>query len=81
MRIKTLLCLAALTAGTAISMAQSNVYSLNIVGYVTKTNHSGYQIISNPLNATNNHLSSLYPTAPDFTTIYRFSTGTATSRR
>jgi hypothetical protein len=75
MRIRTLLCLAALTAGVATTMAQSNVYSLNIVGYVTKTNSPGYQIISNPLNATNNSLSSLYPNAPDFTTVYRFQGG------
>jgi len=32
-------------------MAQSNVYSLNIVGYVNKTIPSGYSLIANPLKA------------------------------
>ncbi len=44
-------------------MAQSNVYSLNIVGYVTKTFTGGspskYTAVANPLNATNNTLNSL----------------------
>jgi len=75
MRIKTLLCLAALTAGVATTMAQSNVYSLNIVGYVTKTNATGFAIISNPLSATNNNIASLYADAPDNTKIARFENG------
>ena len=41
MRTKALLCAAALAAGTAASMAQSNVYSLNIVGYVNVPLTSG----------------------------------------
>jgi hypothetical protein len=72
MRTKTLLCLAALTAGVATSMAQSNVYSLNIVGYVTKTNVPGFALIANPLNATNNNISALYSDAPALTKIIRF---------
>jgi len=72
MRIKTLLCLAALTAGVATSMAQSNVYSLNIVGYVTVTNSPGLKIISNPLNSTNNTITSLFSDAPALTKIFRF---------
>jgi hypothetical protein len=75
MRIKTLLCLAALTAGVATTMAQSNVYSLNIVGYVTKTNNTGYSIIANPLNATNNQISSLFANAPDNSQVFRFEGG------
>jgi hypothetical protein len=72
MRLKTLLCLAALAAGAATSMAQSNVYSLNIVGYVTKTNVPGFALIANPLNTTNNNLSSLFSDAPSLTKIIRF---------
>jgi len=75
MRIKTLLCLAALTAGLATSMAQSNVYSLNIVGYVTTTNNSGFSIIANPLNGTNNNVSSIFADAPVGTKVFRFNGG------
>ena len=75
MRTKTLLCLAALTAGVATSMAQSNVYSLNIVGYVTVTNNPGFSIIANPLSATNNNIPSLFSDAPAFTKILRFQGG------
>jgi hypothetical protein len=49
MRTKLLLTAAVLAAGLASSMAQSNVYSLNIVGYVNKTVPSGYSLIANPL--------------------------------
>jgi len=77
MRTKTLLCLAALTAGVATSMAQSNVYSLNIVGYVTKTNPIGYRLVANPLNATNNDVSSIFQNPPALLTIFkRNSSGT-----
>jgi hypothetical protein len=51
MRTKLLLTAAVLAAGIASSMAQSNVYSLNIVGYVNKTIPSGYSILANPLKA------------------------------
>jgi hypothetical protein len=51
MRTKLLLTAAVLAAGIASSMAQSNVYSLNIVGYVNKTIPSGYSLIANPLKA------------------------------
>jgi hypothetical protein len=54
MRTKTLICAAALAAGVATSMAQSNVYSLNVVGYVNKALTGGfsYNMIANPLNNT-----------------------------
>jgi len=67
MRTKTLLCAAALAAGTAVSMAQSNVYSLNVVGYVnvpTKGDVS-FNLIANPLNNANNSISNLFQTASD----------------
>src|SRR5439155_11124895 len=46
------LCLAALTAGLATSMAQtSNVYSLNIVGYANVPNPIGYTFQSAPFSS------------------------------
>jgi len=53
MRTKTLLLTAALVAaGVASSMAQSNVYSLNIVGYVNLSIKPGYNLISLPLQSS-----------------------------
>jgi len=43
-----LLCAAAIAAGVASSMAQSNVYSLNIVGYANVPTPHGYTFQSNP---------------------------------
>jgi hypothetical protein len=53
MRTKTLLCMAALAAGVATSMAQ-NVYSLNIVGYCNVPCNSGFHFYSNPLDTGTN---------------------------
>jgi len=53
--IKGLLCAAALVASIGASMAQSNVYSLNVVGYVNLpvlANH--WYLIGNPLSAGDN---------------------------
>jgi len=63
MRTKTLLCAAALAAGVATSMAQSNVYSLNVVGYVNVPVPVGYSLIANPLNAGNNTVSNVFNSA------------------
>ncbi len=49
--LKALLCLSALAAGIATTVAQSNVYSLNIVGYVNVPVPSGYSLLANPLKA------------------------------
>jgi hypothetical protein len=49
MRTKTLLCMAALAAGVATSMAQSNVYSLNIVGYYNVPLPGGLTAVANSL--------------------------------
>jgi hypothetical protein len=52
MRTKALILSAALVAaGVASSMAQSNVYSLNVVGYVNLTVGVGYNLISLPLQS------------------------------
>jgi hypothetical protein len=51
MRTKALLSVAAIAASAITAMAQSNVYSLNIVGYATVTINPGYNLLANPLSA------------------------------
>src|SRR5438876_5727643 len=66
MRTKALLCAAGiLAAGAATSMAQ-NVYSLNVVGYVTKTvpQAGKYVLLANPLTTANNTIGGLIDTNP-----------------
>jgi hypothetical protein len=84
MRTKTLILAAALTAaGLASSLAQSNVYSLNVVGYVNKVLVGGnkYTAIANPLNTTNNTLAGLLGGAgsgvPPQTRVLKWNTGIA----
>ena len=51
MRTKTLaLCAAVLAAGALTTMAQSNVYSLNIVGYANIRIGSGNDVFNNPFD-------------------------------
>jgi hypothetical protein len=65
MRTKTLLLTAAVAAvGLGVSTAQS-VYSVNAVGYVNKNLGANFTLISNPLNGTNNNLSTILPVLPD----------------
>jgi len=80
MRTKTLLCLAALTAaGVATSMAQSNVYSLNVVGYVNLPVAANQQVlIGNQLNTTNNTIGSLIPNGPPGAQLYKYNGGYTT---
>ena len=59
MKKTLLIAAAALAAGIMNSQAQ--VYSQNIVGYVNTIVHSGFNTINNPLNATNNQLSTILP--------------------
>jgi len=81
MRTKSILLGAAiLAAGVASSMA-SNVYSVNVVGYVNVSITNGFTMIANPLDfdgtGTNNSLNTvLSNAAPDFTSVYKFSGGT-----
>lgn len=65
MRTKTLLCAAALAASVVSTMAQSNVYSLNVVGYVNVPLKGGvnFNLIANPLNNANNNITNLFTTA------------------
>src|SRR5687767_14232404 len=59
MRTKVLLLAAAFAAaGVATSMAQ--VYSVNAVGYVNVNLEPGFQMVSNPLNAADNSIGSLF---------------------
>ena len=76
MRTKTLLLTAALSAaGVATSMAQ--VFSVNAVGYVTKTvPANGFALISNPLTASDNSIKALFAGVPEGTQVYKYS-GTA----
>jgi hypothetical protein len=65
MRTKALLLTAAvLSAGVTASVAQS-VYSVNAVGYVNLNLPADFSLISNPLNGTNNNLSTVLPVVPD----------------
>jgi len=62
MRTKTILLTAALVAAGALSsMAQSNVYSLNVVGYINVPIAAGYNLIANQLNGTNNLINTVLP--------------------
>jgi hypothetical protein len=67
MRTKVLLGAAALAAGIATSaLAQSNVYSLNVVGYYNiPVAANAYVLLANQLNTTNNTLGSLIANPPD----------------
>jgi len=63
-----------MAAGAVTAMAQSNVYSLNVVGYVNKTLPAGLTLIANPLNTTNNTIGGLFGGAggvlPEGTQVY-----------
>jgi hypothetical protein len=75
MRTKTLLAAAVLAAGIATSMAQSNVYSLNVVGYVNQVYPVGFSMVATPLKTSNNIVSQVIPTAPNGTLVYKFTGG------
>jgi len=76
MRTKTLLA-AVLAAGVAASaVAQSNVYSLNVVGYYNVTAGANQQIIlGNQLNTTNNTLGGVIPNPPPLSLFYKYANG------
>jgi hypothetical protein len=73
MRTKTLLAAAAiLAAGLASSLAQSNVYSLNVVGYANVTLPTGFTMVGNPLQGTNDGINTVLPNVPLGTLLYKF---------
>jgi hypothetical protein len=81
MRTKTLLLAAALTAAGIASYAQSNVYSVNVVGYVNVTIPANkYAMVSTPLTFTgaggNNITNVVGGSIPDGTFLFPFSNGT-----
>jgi hypothetical protein len=63
MRTKTLILSALLGAlGSVAVHAQTNVYSLNAVGYINVTLSPGFNIITDPLIASpNNNITTLFP--------------------
>jgi hypothetical protein len=72
MRTKSLLFAAAVgLAGVASAVAQNNVYSVNAVGYVNLTVPSGFSMIANPLNSTNNTIGTLV-TLPRFSQLFKW---------
>jgi len=76
MRTKALVCAAALAASIACSMAQANVYSLNVVGYYQVTMPAGeFTLIANQLDTGNNYLSNVIPAVSLNTAIYPWSEG------
>src|SRR5215208_4493211 len=76
MRLKTLLSIAALAAGVATSQAQSNVYSLNVVGYVNVVCSNGFTLVNTPLVATNYTLTNLLDAyIPAGASVYTFGGG------
>lgn len=79
MRTKTtLLGAAILAAGALSSMAQSNVYSLNIVGYINRSlaDNAKFSLVANQLDSGNNTFSNLFATLPANTKILKW-TGTS----
>lgn len=71
MRTKTLfLSAAALAAGVLSSMAQANVYSVNVVGYVNKTiPPNQFVLLANPLVAATNDVVTLGAALPNKSTV------------
>ena len=76
--MKALVCAATLAAGLASSMAQSNVYSLNVVGYYNiPCAANQLYMIANQLNTTNNTLGGLIPNGPADAQVYKYNGGYA----
>jgi hypothetical protein len=78
MRTKALL-LAAAFAAVGIATSSAQVYSVNAVGYVNTTLVPGFNLVSNPLNAADNTIGSLFKNmqggVPGGTTVYKFKNG------
>jgi len=71
---------AALAAGALSSQAQSNVYSLNVVGYVTVSVTNGFNFVANPLDldgtGTNNTVVGVFSnTLPSGSQVFKFGAG------
>jgi len=85
MRTKVLLCAAALAASVASSMADGNVYSINVVGYVNLTMNQGparYTCFANPMDNSalqtgGNNLTNFFLNPPVGSTIAPYNQSTA----
>jgi len=79
MRTKVLLGAAALAAGLAsTAMAQSNVYSLNVVGYYNVPLGANQKLmIANQLNTTNNTIGSVLAGVQDSSQFFKYNGGFA----
>lgn len=79
MRTKTLLLSAAVGAAGLLA-ADAQVYSVNSVGYVNLVLPTGYSMIANPLESSDNTVGSLFSQAatglPDGTSIFKFNSST-----
>jgi hypothetical protein len=79
MRTKTILCAAILAAGVATTMAQSNVYSLNVVGYYNVPVAAGQKImVGNQLHTTNDTLVGVIPAPGPGAQFFTFNGGFTT---
>ncbi len=75
-RCQPIFVIIALAAGIANSMAQSNIYSLNVVGYYNLlVPASTLTLIANQLNTTNNTIGSLLPAPSPGSAIFKFKDG------
>jgi len=76
MRTKALLGVAALAASAATCVAQSNVYSLNIVGYVNVDIVKGYNLVSIPLKPSDGNYNItntiVMPAGTDSSTLFKW---------
>jgi len=82
MRTKTLVLTALLGLAATPMFAQTNVYSVNAVGYVQQNLVPGqFAMIANPLNTTNNRISSVLvlPDANAGTQVWKWTGATYTS--
>jgi len=81
MRTKAIILGAALlAAGAATSMAQSNVYSLNVVGYINLNLTNGLNLVANQLDfdgtGTNNTIVGVFSNSlPQGSIVYKFTAG------
>src|SRR5437762_4240119 len=80
MRTKTLVLAAALAAGIATSaVAQSNVYSLNVVGYYNIPLAANQKVmLGNQLNTTNNTLAGIIPSPVPGSQFFKYNGGFTT---
>jgi len=76
MRTSKALILAAAFAAAGVATSMAQVYSVNAVGYVNKTLTPGFTLVSNPLNAADNKISTIFNNFQggprDGTTVYKF---------